>query len=100
MIVMFSCNIYFLLHFVARSSRNATNRAKLKMLHHIGSKPIREIIYQKGGQDGNPPDLTTIIFETPKATVALADFRLIQTVVFSGSHSFLVVENPSMASRC
>ncbi|XP_019243439.1 PREDICTED: uncharacterized protein LOC109223532 isoform X4 [Nicotiana attenuata] len=31
----------------ARSHRNAANRAKLKMLHHIGSKPIREIIYQK-----------------------------------------------------
>ncbi|KAG5629829.1 hypothetical protein H5410_001546 [Solanum commersonii] len=31
----------------ARSRGNATNRAKLKMLHHIGSKPIREIIYQK-----------------------------------------------------
>ncbi|OIT35562.1 hypothetical protein A4A49_64575 [Nicotiana attenuata] len=31
----------------ARSNRNAANRTKLKMLHHIGSKPIREIIYQK-----------------------------------------------------
>ncbi|KAH0657056.1 hypothetical protein KY285_031938 [Solanum tuberosum] len=49
---------------MARSRRNATNRAKLKMLHHIGSKPIREIIYQKGGKDGNPPDLATIFFET------------------------------------
>ncbi|WMV09410.1 hypothetical protein MTR67_002795 [Solanum verrucosum] len=48
----------------ARSRRNATNRAKLKMLHHIGSKPIREIIYQRGGKDGNPPDLATIFFET------------------------------------
>ncbi|XP_033512941.1 uncharacterized protein [Nicotiana tomentosiformis] len=33
--------------FQARSNRNAANRTKLKMLHHIGSKPIREIIYQK-----------------------------------------------------
>ncbi|XP_075092844.1 uncharacterized protein LOC107777059 isoform X3 [Nicotiana tabacum] len=36
------------------------------MLHHISSKPIREIIYQKGGKDGNPPDLATIFFETRK----------------------------------
>ncbi|XP_075092843.1 uncharacterized protein LOC107777059 isoform X2 [Nicotiana tabacum] len=50
----------------ARSNRNAANRAKLKMLHHISSKPIREIIYQKGGKDGNPPDLATIFFETRK----------------------------------
>ncbi|KAH0636174.1 hypothetical protein KY290_036603 [Solanum tuberosum] len=50
----------------ARSNKNATNRAKLKMLHHIGTKPIREIIYQKGGKDGNPPDLATIFFETRK----------------------------------
>ncbi|OIT31676.1 hypothetical protein A4A49_52678 [Nicotiana attenuata] len=33
--------------FQARSNKNAANRSKLKMLHHIGSKPIREIIYQK-----------------------------------------------------
>ncbi|XP_060213934.1 uncharacterized protein LOC132641072 isoform X3 [Lycium barbarum] len=33
--------------FQARSTRNAANLAKLKMPHHIGSKPIREIIYQK-----------------------------------------------------
>ncbi|KAH0686091.1 hypothetical protein KY284_016644 [Solanum tuberosum] len=33
---------------MATSIRNATNRAKLKMLHHIDSTPIREIIYQKG----------------------------------------------------
>ncbi|KAH0644830.1 hypothetical protein KY284_032714 [Solanum tuberosum] len=52
--------------FQGRSSRNAANRAKLKMLHHIGSKPIQEIIYQKGGKDGNPPDLATIFFETRK----------------------------------
>ncbi|XP_016457301.1 uncharacterized protein LOC107781165 isoform X1 [Nicotiana tabacum] len=50
----------------ARSNRNAANQAKLKMLHHIGRKPIREIIYQKGGKDGNPPDLATIFFETRK----------------------------------
>ncbi|WMV55080.1 hypothetical protein MTR67_048465 [Solanum verrucosum] len=48
----------------ARSNRNAENQAKLKMFHHIGSKPIREIIYQQGGKDGNPPNLTTIFFET------------------------------------
>ncbi|KAH0706332.1 hypothetical protein KY289_011408 [Solanum tuberosum] len=51
---------------VARSNRNAENRAKLTMFHHIGSKPIREIIYQHGGKDGNPPNLATIFFETRK----------------------------------
>ncbi|KAH0679120.1 hypothetical protein KY284_020205 [Solanum tuberosum] len=38
---------------MARSSRNAANRANLKMLHHIGSKPIREIIYQKTRKKDN-----------------------------------------------
>ncbi|OIT25773.1 hypothetical protein A4A49_53221 [Nicotiana attenuata] len=33
--------------FQARGNRNAANRTKLKMLHRIGSKPIREIIFQK-----------------------------------------------------
>ncbi|KAH0773680.1 hypothetical protein KY290_010817 [Solanum tuberosum] len=40
--------------FQARKTRNAANRAKLKMFHHIGRK------------DGNPPDLATIFFETRK----------------------------------
>ncbi|XP_033512944.1 uncharacterized protein [Nicotiana tomentosiformis] len=39
--------------FQARSNRNAANRTKLKMLHHIGSKPIREIIYQKAEKMAN-----------------------------------------------
>nr|XP_009801296.1 PREDICTED: uncharacterized protein LOC104247059 isoform X1 [Nicotiana sylvestris]XP_009801297.1 PREDICTED: uncharacterized protein LOC104247059 isoform X2 [Nicotiana sylvestris]XP_009801298.1 PREDICTED: uncharacterized protein LOC104247059 isoform X2 [Nicotiana sylvestris] len=64
--------------FQARSHRNATNRVKLKMLHHIGSKPIREIIYQKGGKDGNPPDLATIFFETRKKNNTLVDFETIE----------------------
>ncbi|KAL3344637.1 hypothetical protein AABB24_023867 [Solanum stoloniferum] len=62
----------------ARSSRNAANRAKLKMLHHIGIKPIREIIYQKGGKDGNPPDLATIFFETRKKDNKLVEPEAIE----------------------
>ncbi|XP_019258116.1 PREDICTED: uncharacterized protein LOC109236397 [Nicotiana attenuata] len=62
----------------ARSNRNAANRAKLKMLHHIGSKPIREIIYQKGGKDGNPPDLATIFFETRKKDNKLVEPEAIE----------------------
>ncbi|XP_059311812.1 uncharacterized protein LOC132063250 isoform X2 [Lycium ferocissimum] len=38
---------FFTESFQARSNRNIANRAKLKMLPRIGSKPIREIIYQK-----------------------------------------------------
>ncbi|KAH0638957.1 hypothetical protein KY285_035543 [Solanum tuberosum] len=64
--------------FQARSTRNAANRAKLKMLHHIGSKPIREIIYQKGGKDGNPPDLATIFFETRKKDNKLVEPEAIE----------------------
>ncbi|KAH0725169.1 hypothetical protein KY284_001034 [Solanum tuberosum] len=46
------------------STRNAVNRSKLSMPHRIGSKPIREIIYELGGKHGNPPDMATIFFET------------------------------------
>ncbi|XP_060172523.1 uncharacterized protein LOC132603458 [Lycium barbarum] len=48
------------------------------MLHHIGSKPIREIIYQKGGKDGNPPDLATIFFETRKKNDTLVNYETIK----------------------
>ncbi|WMV19934.1 hypothetical protein MTR67_013319 [Solanum verrucosum] len=74
--------------FEARSTRNATNRAKLKMLHHIGSKPIREIIYQKGGKDDNPPDLTTIFFETRKKDNKLVEPEAIEKHVRLTSNSY------------
>ncbi|KAH0715099.1 hypothetical protein KY284_008004 [Solanum tuberosum] len=64
--------------FQARRNRNAENRAKLKMFHHIGSKPIREIIYQHGGKDGNPPNLTTIFFETRKKDNMLVEPEAIE----------------------
>nr|XP_018629354.1 uncharacterized protein LOC108946702 [Nicotiana tomentosiformis] len=63
---------------VARSNRNAAIRAKLKMLYHIGSKPIREIIYQNSGKDGNPPDLATILFETRKNNNKLVEPEAIE----------------------
>ncbi|KAG5619810.1 hypothetical protein H5410_005028 [Solanum commersonii] len=59
----------------ARSNRNAEYRAKLNMYHHIGSKPIREIIYQQGGKDGNPPNLATIFFETCKEDNMLVELE-------------------------
>ncbi|KAH0730019.1 hypothetical protein KY289_001207 [Solanum tuberosum] len=48
------------------------------MLNHIGSKPIQEIIYQKGGKDGNPPDLATIFFETRKKDNKLVEPEAIE----------------------
>ncbi|WMV26200.1 hypothetical protein MTR67_019585 [Solanum verrucosum] len=79
----------------ARSNRNAINRAKLKMLHHIGSKPIREIIYQKGGKDGNPPDLATIFYETRKKNNTLVDF---ETIEKHAQIQALVESEPSLSS--
>ncbi|XP_059288648.1 uncharacterized protein LOC132042026 [Lycium ferocissimum] len=48
------------------------------MPHHIGSKPIREIIYQKGGKYGNPPDLGTVFFETRKKDNKLVEPEAIE----------------------
>ncbi|XP_015065929.1 uncharacterized protein LOC107011101 [Solanum pennellii] len=48
------------------STRNSVNRSKLCMPHRTGSKPIRDIIYEVGGKDGNPPNMATIFFETRK----------------------------------
>lgn len=63
------------------------------MLHHIGSKPIREIIYQKVGKDDNPPDLATIFFETRKKDNKLVEPEAIE------KHALLeemVQANPSL----
>ncbi|KAH0765174.1 hypothetical protein KY285_001045 [Solanum tuberosum] len=76
--------------FQARSNMNAANRAKLTMLHHIGSKPIREIIYQKGGKDGNPLDLATIFFENRKKDNKLVEPEAIE------KHVQIVQADPSL----
>ncbi|KAH0664550.1 hypothetical protein KY284_029481 [Solanum tuberosum] len=52
--------------FKKSSTRNTINRSKLCMPHRTGSKPIREIIYELGGKDGNPPNMATIFFQTRK----------------------------------
>ncbi|XP_070042408.1 uncharacterized protein [Nicotiana tomentosiformis] len=58
---------HFLLEkFKEKSARNSVNRSKLSMPYRTGSKPIREIIYELGGKDGNPPDVAIIFFETRK----------------------------------
>ncbi|XP_019254065.1 PREDICTED: uncharacterized protein LOC109232795 [Nicotiana attenuata] len=43
------------------------------MPHRTGSKPIREIIYELGGKDGNPPNMGTIFFETHKRNDTLVE---------------------------
>ncbi|KAM3205115.1 hypothetical protein P3L10_028525 [Capsicum annuum] len=48
------------------------------MLHHMGSKPIRDIIFEKGGEDGNPPDLGTIFYESRKKDNKLVEPEVIQ----------------------
>ncbi|TMX05394.1 hypothetical protein EJD97_023222 [Solanum chilense] len=48
------------------STRNTINMSKLCMTHRTISKPIREITYELGGKDGNPPNMATIFFETHK----------------------------------
>ncbi|KAM3250893.1 hypothetical protein P3L10_004963 [Capsicum annuum] len=73
---------------IFRNKRNTTNRANLTVLHHIGSKSIREIMYQQGGKDENPPDLGTIFYETRKKDNKLVEpeaiekhVRLIEEIV-------------------
>ncbi|KAH0644773.1 hypothetical protein KY284_032657 [Solanum tuberosum] len=46
--------------------RNTITLSKLCMPHRTGNKPIREIIYEMGGKNGNPPNMATIFFETRK----------------------------------
>nr|XP_018629854.1 uncharacterized protein LOC108946945 [Nicotiana tomentosiformis] len=46
------------------------NRSKLIMPHCTGS---REIIYKRGGKDGNPPDMATVFFETHKKNDKLVE---------------------------
>ncbi|XP_075077804.1 uncharacterized protein LOC107829752 isoform X1 [Nicotiana tabacum] len=89
-------------NFKEKSVRNSVNRSKLSMSHCTGSKPIREIIYELGGKDGNPPDVATIFFETRKMDNKLVEsetnekYSKIQEVVQSESS----LTNIEVVERC
>ncbi|KAH0709380.1 hypothetical protein KY284_010807 [Solanum tuberosum] len=48
------------------STRNTINKSKFCTPQFTSSKPRREIVYELGGKDGNPPNMATIFFETCK----------------------------------
>ncbi|XP_059309470.1 uncharacterized protein LOC132060445 [Lycium ferocissimum] len=64
--------------FKEASTRNSINRSKVVMPHHTGSKPYREISYEMGGKDGNPPNMATIFFETHKKDDELVEPETIE----------------------
>ncbi|KAH0706138.1 hypothetical protein KY289_011214 [Solanum tuberosum] len=84
--------------FQARSKRNAENRAKLNMFPHIGSKPIREIIYQQAGKHGNPPNLAIAFFETCKKDNLLVERETIEKHVCLAQIEEILNAEPYMPS--
>ncbi|XP_049414982.1 uncharacterized protein LOC125877746 [Solanum stenotomum] len=63
------------------STRNSVNRSKLCMPHRTGSRPIREIVYEMGGKDGNPLNMATIFFETRKKGNELVEPETVEKYV-------------------
>ncbi|KAG5590251.1 hypothetical protein H5410_040765 [Solanum commersonii] len=63
------------------------------MYHHLGSKPIREIIYQQGEKDGNPPNLATNFFETQilKVEPSLPSIEIVEKCCGPQTHSHVFV---------
>ncbi|KAH0706327.1 hypothetical protein KY289_011403 [Solanum tuberosum] len=84
---------------VVRSNRNAENRSKIKMFHHIGSKPIRDIIYQQGGKEGNSPNLATIFFETRKKDNMLVEREAIEKHMHLAQIEEILKAEPSLPSK-
>nr|XP_009782657.1 PREDICTED: uncharacterized protein LOC104231369 isoform X1 [Nicotiana sylvestris]XP_009782658.1 PREDICTED: uncharacterized protein LOC104231369 isoform X1 [Nicotiana sylvestris] len=88
--------------FKETSITNSINRSKLTMRHRTGSKPIREIMYEFVGKDGNPPDTATIFFETRKKDDKLVEpetnekYAKIQELVQSESS----LTNIEVVERC
>ncbi|KAH0725406.1 hypothetical protein KY284_001271 [Solanum tuberosum] len=112
---------YITIH--ARSNRNAENRAKLKMYHHIGSKPLERLFISryyrkitilkkifkkfyltrflfdvKGGKDGNPPNLATIFFETRKKDNMVVEPEAIEKHVRLAQIEEILKVEPSLPS--
>lgn len=51
---------FFSKEFKDDSAKNSKSRSNLKMQHTTGSKPYRQIIWENGGKDNNPPTLDKI----------------------------------------
>ncbi|KAH0773508.1 hypothetical protein KY290_010645 [Solanum tuberosum] len=77
------------------STRNSVNRSKLCMHHRTGSRPIREIVYEMGGKDGNPPNMATIFFETRKKGNELVEPETVEK--YAEIHE-LVQSEPSLTN--
>ncbi|KAH0765098.1 hypothetical protein KY285_000969 [Solanum tuberosum] len=87
-------------HFLSKkfkeaSTRNSVNRSKLCMPHRTGSRPIREIVYKMGGKDDNPPNMTTIFFETRKKGNELVEPETVEK--YAEIHE-LVQSEPSLTN--
>ncbi|XP_049407793.1 uncharacterized protein LOC125871238 [Solanum stenotomum] len=81
--------------FKDESTRNSVNRSKLCMPHRTGSRPIREIVYEMGGKDGNPPNMATIFFETRKKGNKLVEPETVEK--YAEIHE-LVQSEPSLTN--
>ncbi|XP_060184766.1 uncharacterized protein LOC132614356 isoform X1 [Lycium barbarum] len=88
--------------FKEETTRNSVYRSKVVMPHHTGSKPYREINYEMGGKDGNPPNMAIILFETHKKDDELVEpetiekYAEIQELV----QSELSLTNIEVVERC
>ncbi|XP_066372519.1 uncharacterized protein [Miscanthus floridulus] len=81
--------------FIDKSKRNSKNRSYLKILHHSGSKPCRQIIWDNGGKENNPPTLDKLFSLTHMKDVTFVDSET------STKHAEIEVErllNPSLSN--
>ncbi|KAH0746173.1 hypothetical protein KY285_007830 [Solanum tuberosum] len=69
------------------------------MFYHIGSKPIRDIIYQQGGKEGNPPNLATNFFETRNKDSILVERETIEKHVRLAQIEEILKYEPSLPSK-
>ncbi|XP_050203343.1 uncharacterized protein LOC126661173 [Mercurialis annua] len=60
------------------SIRNSHRRSKLTMPHRTGSKPVREIIYEMGGKEGNPPDVAVVFHASHSKNGKLIELETIE----------------------
>ncbi|KAG6483620.1 hypothetical protein ZIOFF_060271 [Zingiber officinale] len=70
---------YFLSEsFQKMSKTNTQNRSLKSMPHRTGSKPFRQLAYEMGGKDGQPPDFASMFFETRKKGDHIVDLDAIE----------------------
>ncbi|XP_073306719.1 uncharacterized protein [Primulina huaijiensis] len=93
--------------FQKNSNQNSNNRVNGVIPHRTRSKPHRQLIYEMGGKDNNPPDIAKIFYKTRHKNGKLVEpeaqekyDEIVKTVQSNSSLSHIEVVEKCFGPQC